>query len=71
MSNWQEWAVALLLLLCLIRIGMSVRSLFSRSKEKRGCCSCCSSGCDRKHSHEETTCECGKEEKIEKKKCCG
>lgn len=28
MNNWQEWIVGLLLLLCAVRIGMSVYSFF-------------------------------------------
>ena len=28
MNSWQEWVVALLLLLCAVRIGMSIYSFF-------------------------------------------
>ena len=33
MNSWQEWVVALLLLLCAVRIGMSIYSFFHRVKE--------------------------------------
>lgn len=33
MNNWQNWAVALILLLCIVRIGQSVYLFFRKVKE--------------------------------------
>lgn len=33
MNSWQEWVVALLLLFCAVRIGMSIYSFFIGSKK--------------------------------------
>ena len=38
MNSWQEWVVALLLLLCAVRIGMSICSFFHRVKENGNPC---------------------------------
>lgn len=38
MSNWQNWAVALILLLCIVRIGQRVYAFFMKVKEKRNPC---------------------------------
>ena len=38
MNSWQEWVVALLLLLCAVRIGMSIYSFFHRVKENGNPC---------------------------------
>ena len=44
MNSWQEWVVALLLLLCAVRIGMSIYSFFHRVKENGNPCDSCASG---------------------------
>ena len=41
MNSWQEWVVALLLLLCAVRIGMSIYSFFHRVKENGNPCDSC------------------------------
>ena len=33
MSNWQNWAVALILLLCIVRIGQRVYAFFMKVRE--------------------------------------
>lgn len=38
MNNWQNWAVALILLLSIVRIGQSVYLFFRKVKEKRNPC---------------------------------
>jgi hypothetical protein len=45
MSHWQTWVVALLLLLCVIRIGWSVYRLITRAKHGESSCDCCSADC--------------------------
>lgn len=41
MNSWQECVVALLLLLCAVRIGMSIYSFFHRVKENGNPCDSC------------------------------
>ena len=48
MNSWQEWVVALLLLLCAVRIGMSIYSFSHRVKENGNPCDSCASGCELK-----------------------
>lgn len=71
MNNWQEWVVAILLLLCVVRIGMSVYSFFRCTKEKGNPCASCASGCDIKRLYDEKRDECRKGSKKAKKSCCG
>ena len=49
MNSWQEWVVALLLLLCAVRIGMSIYSFSHRVKENGNPCDSCASGCELKN----------------------
>lgn len=71
MSNWQDWAVALVLLLAVVRIGMSIYSFFHHVKENESPCSSCATGCDLKQLLDKKRTECAKEEKKKKKSCCG
>lgn len=68
MNNWQNWAVALILLLCIVRIGQSIYSFFRGVKEKRNPCANCATGCE---LYEKKRSECSEERKETKKKCCG
>ena len=52
MNSWQEWVVALLLLLCAVRIGMSIYSFFHRVKENGNPCDSCASGCELKNLYD-------------------
>ena len=52
MSNWQNWAVALILLLCIVRIGQRVYAFFMKVKEKRNPCENCATGCELKQLYE-------------------
>lgn len=67
MSDWQEWAVAFLLLLCCIRIGMSLYSFFRRSEKNENPCAGCATGCDLKRLLDEKRGECGVERKKRRK----
>ena len=71
MNNWQNWAVALILLLCIVRIGQSIYSFFRGVKEKRNPCANCATGCELKNLYEKKRSECSEERKETKKKCCG
>ena len=52
-AHWQEWAVALLLLLCIVRIGLNVRNFFRKANGKKSPCSSCPTGCDLKRQCEQ------------------
>ena len=71
MNNWQNWAVALILLLCIVRIGQSVYLFFRKVKEKRNPCENCATGCELKRLYEKKRSECSEERKEIKKNCCG
>lgn len=71
MNNWQNWAVALILLLCIVRIGQSIYIFFRKVKEKRNPCENCATGCELKQLYEKKRSECSVERKEIKKKCCG
>ena len=71
MNNWQNWAVALILLLCIVRIGQSIYSFFRGVKEKRNPCANCATGCELKNLYEKKRSEGSEERKETKKKCCG
>ena len=70
MNSWQEWVVALLLLLCAVRIGMSIYSFFHRVKENGNPCDSCASGCELKDMMEKKQKECSSKKKNTKKNCC-
>ena len=70
MSNWQNWAVALILLLCIVRIGQRVYAFFMKVKEKRNSGKNCSTGCELKQLYEKKRSECSDCKKYFKKKCC-
>lgn len=71
MNHWQEGAVALLLLLCAVRIGMSIYSFFRRTKENANPCDSCISGCELKGLYDKKRAECGVNTKKKKKNGCG
>ena len=68
MNSWQEWVVALLLLLCAVRIGMSIYSFFHRVKENGNPCDSCASGCELKDMMEKKQKECSSKKKEYKEK---
>lgn len=70
MSNWQNWAVALILLLCIVRIGQRVYAFFMKVREKRNPCENCATGCELKQLYEKKRSECSDGKKEIKKKCC-
>lgn len=71
MNGWQEWAVGLLLLLCIGRIGWGVYRFFVRVKKKDNPCENCATGCELRTLYESKRRSCRKELKKTKKKCCG
>lgn len=71
MSNWQEWVVGLLLLLCAVRIGQNIYLFFRRAKEKKDPCANCPTSCELKQLYDKKRTECSAERKNPQKKCCG
>lgn len=71
MSNWQEWVVGLLLLLCAVRIGQNIYAFFRRTKEKKNPCANCATGCELKQLYDKKRNKCSEERKDTKKKRCG
>ena len=70
MSNWQNWAVALILLLCIVRIGQRVYAFFMKVRENRNPCENCATGCELKQLYEKKLSECSDGKKEINKKCC-
>lgn len=70
MSNWQEWVVVLLLLLCIIRISQRIYVFFRRTKEKNNPCANCATGCELKNLFEKKRTECSLNQKEINKNCC-
>lgn len=71
MMNWQQWVVALLLLLCAVRIGWGFYTFFRRTKKSDNPCANCVTGCDLKRLMDDKRAECGTKKKDKKKNCCG
>ena len=71
MINWQQWAVAVLLLLCIIRIGWKTYTFFRQTKGNGNPCANCVTGCDLKQLMDKKRAECSVTKKEKKKKHCG
>ncbi|WP_300814212.1 hypothetical protein [uncultured Bacteroides sp.] len=69
--NWQEWAVAFLLLLCSAYIVRWGYSFFVRMRKKTNPCDGCATNCELKHLYGKKHASCREEHKETKKKCCG
>ncbi|WP_300647729.1 hypothetical protein [uncultured Bacteroides sp.] len=71
MNGWQHWAVAFILLLCIVRIGQGIYVFFRKVKEKHNPCENCITGCELKQLYEKKRSGCTQKKKEVKKKCCG
>ena len=69
--SWQEWVVAVLVVLCVLRLIYSVRLFFRRAKSDDNPCANCASGCKLKELMEKRKQECRTKKKSTKKNCCG
>lgn len=67
MMNWQQWVVAILLLLCIVRIGWGIYAFFRRTKENGNPCANCVTGCDLKRLMDEKRAECSATKKKRRK----
>ena len=71
MLSWQDWVVALIVALCFVRVGMSVWSIYQRSRDaKADPCFNCSQPCDLKRLYEQKKTGCISKEKKTKNSCC-
>lgn len=71
MINWQEWAVGLLVVLCIARVIYGIILFFRRARKRENPCDSCVSGCELKDMMEKKRKACGAEKKNKKKNCCG
>lgn len=67
MSDWQNWVVALVIGLCIVRMAWGFRSFFRKAAGKKNPCAGCSCGCSCGHTFRHFR----HLEKENKKKCCG
>ena len=71
MGSWQDWIVALLVVFCFVRLGISIWSMFLKSKGARqDPCEHCPQPCDVKRLYDKKVANCGNSEKKTKKSCC-
>lgn len=71
MSHWQEWAVGILVILCVFRIVRSILIFFRRADKNENPCDSCVSGCELKELKSKKPVNCPQKEKKRKKNCCG
>ena len=69
--NLQEWAVALLILLCIIRIFYGFYKFFHHVRNNDNPCASCASGCELKRQLEKKQQECKEIKGNSNKNCCG
>ena len=69
--NWQECGVAVLLVLCVIRIVYGIYNFFRRTKNNENPCANCASGCELKRQLDKKQQECKETKSHPKKNCCG
>lgn len=71
MNNWQEWVVGALLLLCALRISLSIYSFFHRTQKNANPCENCATGCELKNLYDKKRTSCSNAPSKKKKSCCG
>ncbi|MEG1563496.1 MAG: hypothetical protein RR365_07185 [Bacteroides sp.] len=70
-SDWQDWAVALVMVFTLTRIAYLCYSFFRQAKKNKNPCANCASGCALKDQLEKKRQECKEAKPLAKKNCCG
>ena len=68
--TWQEFAVATLLLICLVRISIGIYKFYQKIKEKDNPCANCVSDCEIKRLYNKRCEREAEERKKTKKSCC-
>lgn len=69
--GWQECVVILLVVLCILRMGFSIRTFIKGMKKNNNPCSSCISGCELKNQLDKKKQSCQINQSAGKKKCCG
>lgn len=70
-GSWQDWLVALIVVLCVARVGMGVWDMFLKGKQDgQNPCAHCSQPCDIKRQYEQKMQNCCLVDKKSKKSCC-
>ncbi|MDR3140800.1 MAG: hypothetical protein LBU37_03620 [Tannerellaceae bacterium] len=67
----QEWAVAIIVLLCFLEVGRRILSFFKPAKRGDDPCANCSGKCSLKHMSDEKQRKCSENLKKKNKKHCG
>jgi hypothetical protein len=70
MLGWQDWIVALIVVLCVGRVGLSLWRLYQKTRRGDDPCAHCTQPCDIKHQHQlkkDNHCPCNKKTKNS---CC-
>ncbi len=69
--GWQEWVVALLVVICVVRTGYRVRDFFRRVKSGKNPCDSCSCDCELRNLPKHERGDCKERSHKTNKKCCG
>jgi len=69
-DNWQDWAVALVVLFCIIRVGMSIFFSVKKSLQGDSPCASCGNVCDIKRLYDKKQQSCSGKTKKTKNSCC-
>lgn len=69
--SWQEWAVAVLIVLCILQVVIRTRSFFQKINKKTSPCDSCASGCELKNQLNKKQQKCKNTPSLEKKKYSG
>ncbi len=69
--GWQEWVVALLVVVCVVRIGYRLRDFFRRVKSGKNPCGDCSCDCELRNLPLQERKDCKERKRKPNKKCCG
>ena len=69
--SWQDWVVVLLIIACVVRIALSMRTFFRNTKENKNPCASCASGCELKNQFDKKQQQCRNNKPLVKKKIGG
>ena len=70
MLEWQDWIVALIVLLCVGRLSVSLWHLYQKTTGAENPCAHCTEPCDIKRLYDQKVQNCCHGHKKTKKSCC-
>ncbi|MBQ9884803.1 MAG: hypothetical protein IJM43_10240 [Bacteroidaceae bacterium] len=70
LGNWQEWVVALVVVLCVAKVALSIFQTYKRGTEGNSPCAGCASPCDIKRLYDKKRESCQGNVKKSNKSCC-